>query len=165
MIDNRMLLKAFISRQGDLGAPAVAPVDFQVRTGISVPSKPDMINMQLVVVTWRYRVKDPASFSKDVSLMEQPLTGSGFEGSDELRNWRYHGTFLVNSTRAIEPGTAETIWSSKASDLAKLKAIVANPQLPIGSFEEKVRNFVLDLKAASIVAPGLEFDEEILSAA
>lgn len=163
MADHRILLKAFIARQEELAAPAVSPVDFQVRTGVSVPSKPDMINNQLVVVTWRYRVKDPAAFKRDLAQMEQPLTGAAFEGSEELRNWRYHGTFLVSG--ATNQGMAETIWSSKASDLAKLKAVVANGSLPVGSFEETVRGIVLDLKAASVLPPDADFDEEILDPA
>jgi hypothetical protein len=65
MSEHRMLdfVRALVVAEPELAMPSVAPVRFQVRTGMVAPPKEQMRNTNYKVLVWKYRVKNLKDFS------------------------------------------------------------------------------------------------------
>jgi hypothetical protein len=116
MTEQRMLdfVRALVDADADFVPPSVAPVKMQVRTGASVPPKPDMLARGYVVLVWSYTVSDLARFKEFISTWEEGMAHffdpDVVDGKPVLA---YHGTFPVRSAGGAPTKRFKTMWGGE----------------------------------------------------
>src|SRR5262249_36794318 len=135
MSEHRMLdfVRALVVAGPDLAIPSVAPVRFQVRTGIAVPSKEQMRNTNYKVLVWKYRVKSLKDFSAFLNTWEktfsdtfnqQSRTDGLIDDSDPTHliiGRSYLGTFPARSSGGSAINFFNTAWGGTPDQLEMIE--------------------------------------------
>ena len=160
MSEHRMLdfVRALVVAEPELAMPSVAPVRFQVRTGMVAPPKEQMRNTNYKVLVWKYRVKNLKDFSAFLNMWEKTFSDTFQQQSrtDGLINdavptnliigRSYLGTFPARSPGGSAINFFNTVWGGTLDQIEMIERCrVAIPSQLQSAYENSLASELANL--------------------
>jgi hypothetical protein len=135
MSDDRILdfLGALVCTDPALEPASITPVRYQVRTGITAPSKEQMRQTQYEILVWRFHVSDLKRFADFLALWETGFSNefhkrsraSGLIDDRDPKNLQIYQSYLGTFPRRSPGGAAShrfnTSWGGKSDRLLAIE--------------------------------------------